>query len=70
MCMKHVAVWGVVQGSSSYISSAFSMSPLAFWGGVGGVESVMVFFYLMKSQCYDYDGVFLFALLGVFPSLV
>ena len=36
----------------------------------GGGESVMVFFYLMKSQCYDYDGVFLFALLGVFPSLV
>ena len=59
----------MVQGSSSYISSAFSMSPLAFWGGGGG-ESVMVFFYLMKSQCYDYDGVFLFALLGVFPSLV
>ena len=58
----------MVQGSSSYISSAFSMSPPCVWGGGG--ESVMVFFYLMKSQCYDYDGVFLFALLGVFPSLV
>ena len=46
----------------------FLCPPLRFGGG--GVESVMVFFYLMKSQCYDYDGVFLFALLGVFPSLV
>ena len=46
----------------------FLCPPLAFGGGGG--ESVMVFFYLMKSQCYDYDGVFLFALLGVFPSLV